>query len=407
MKNGTVGVGGKTIEEALGELSDMTGGVPPIAVEEFLQRIERLQALMQQKNVGAVYLHAGTNLYYFTGLKWNASERMVAAVIPAQGSIRYVAPKFELDTLRDYWKIPAEIMAWEEHECPYALMGQTLESMGASDQEILLDEATPYFIVNGIQSANPGIKLGHAQPLTQALRSRKSEAEINLIRRAHEITLTVHAAAASILKPGITSSEVVDFIDKAHRKVGAAGSYFCIVLFDVGTSFPHGVKDSQTLRENDWVLFDTGFLLDGYNSDITRSFCFGTPTEAHRVAWNAEKAAQIAAFDAAKIGVPCEACDYAARASLESAGYGPDYQLPGLPHRTGHGCGLDIHEGPYLVRGDMTPLDVGMVLSSEPMLVIPDQFGVRLEDHFYMTEAGPKWFTQPSHSIDDPFGINQ
>ena len=403
----TVGVGGKTTEQAMGELSDMTNGVPRIAVEEFSQRLRRLQQSMKEQNVGAVYLHAGTNLYYFTGLKWSASERMVAAIVPAEGEIVYIAPKFELDTLRDYWKLPAEIVAWEEHECPYALLGKTLKSMGAAEKELLLDESTPFFTVHGIQSANPTLKLGHAQPLTQALRSRKSQAEIDLIRRAHEMTLSVHAAAASILKPGITTSEVVEFIDKAHRKVGApAGSYFCIVLFDVGTSFPHGVKDSQTLRENDWVLIDTGCLLDGYNSDITRSFCFGEPTDAHRVTWDAEKAAQIAAFDAAKIGAPCEVCDNAARASLEGAGYGPDYDLPGLPHRTGHGCGLDIHEGPNLVRGEKTPLDVGMVFSSEPMLVIPDQFGVRLEDHFFMTESGPEWFTQPSHTIEDPFGIN-
>ena len=403
----TVGVGGKTTEQAMGELSDMTNGVPRIAVEEFSQRLRRLQQSMKEQNVGAVYLHAGTNLYYFTGLKWSASERMVAAIVPAEGEIVYIAPKFELDTLRDYWKLPAEIVAWEEHECPYALLGKTLKSMGAAEKELLLDESTPFFTVHGIQSANPTLKLGHAQPLTQALRSRKSQAEIDLIRRAHEMTLSVHAAAASILKPGITTSEVVEFIDKAHRKIGApAGSYFCIVLFDVGTSFPHGVKDSQTLRENDWVLIDTGCLLDGYNSDITRSFCFGEPTDAHRVAWDAEKAAQIAAFDAAKIGAPCEVCDNAARASLEGAGYGPDYDLPGLPHRTGHGCGLDIHEGPNLVRGEKTPLDVGMVFSSEPMLVIPDQFGVRLEDHFFMTESGPEWFTQPSHTIEDPFGIN-
>ena len=408
MNSGTVGVGGRTIAQALDDLSDMTGGIAPISVDEFSERLQRLQGLMQENGVGAVYLHAGTNLYYFTGLKWNASERMVAAVVPAEGEIVYIAPRFELDTLRDYWKLPADIAAWEEHECPYRLLGETLASIGVDDKVLLLDESTPFFTVDGIQTANSGIKLGHAQPLTQALRSRKSETEINLIRRAHEMTLAVHASAASILRPGITTEEVVDFIDKSHRKVGAsAGSYFCIVLFDVGTSFPHGVKDSQILRENDWVLIDTGCLLDGYNSDITRSFCFGEPTEAHRVAWKAEKAAQIAAFDAAKIGEPCEVCDNAARASLESAGYGPDYQLPGLPHRTGHGCGLDIHEGPNLVRGEKTPLDVGMVFSSEPMLVIPDQFGVRLEDHFYMTQSGPKWFTQPSHTIDDPFfGLN-
>lgn len=408
MQNGTAGVGGKTMDQALGELTDMTDGVPPIAIEEFSERLLRLQAAMRQAGVGAVYLHAGVNLYYFTGLKWNPSERMVGAIVPTEGPIRYIAPKFELDTLRDYWQMPAEIMAWEEHECPYTLVGKTLEAMGTTDKELLLDAATPYFIAHGIQSANSGIRLGHAQPLTEALRSRKSETEINLIRRAHEMTLAVHKAAASILRAGMTSSEVVDFIDRAHRRVGAtAGSFFCIVLFDVGTSFPHGVKGTQTLRENDWVLIDTGCLLDGYNSDITRSFCFGTPTKAHAVAWNSEKAAQIAAFDAARLGATCEDCDQAARASLENAGYGPDYQLPGLPHRTGHGCGLEIHESPYLVRGDRTSLDVGMVFSSEPMLVIPDQFGVRLEDHFYMTESGAKWFTEPAHSIEDPFGVNQ
>ena len=208
-----------------------------------------------------------------------------------------------------------------------------------------------------------------------------------------------------MLHEGVTTGQVVDFIDRAHQKVGAdAGSYFCIVLFDVATSFPHGVKEPQTLKNNDWVLIDTGCWLDGYNSDITRSFCFGKPTQAHRVAWEAEKAAQIAAFDAAVPGQACQECDAAARASLQAAGYGPDYQLPGLPHRTGHGCGLDIHEGPNLVRGEMTPLESGMVFSSEPMLVIPDQFGVRLEDHFYMTDSGARWFTAPSHSIDDPFG---
>jgi Xaa-Pro dipeptidase len=402
----TIGVGGKTIEQAMDGLEDMTSDVHPISVEEFATRLERLQALMQEQDIAAIYLHAGTNLYYFTGLKWNPSERMVAAVVPAVGDISYIAPQFELDTLRDYWRIPAEIQAWEEHESPYVLFGRVVGSMGASGKKVLLDESTPYFIFSGIQDANPKLQLGHAQPLTQSIRCRKSENEINLIRRAHEMTLKVQEAAASILRSGITSTEVTEFIDNAHRKVGAqAGSYFCIVLFDVGTSFPHGVKNAQTLRENDWVLIDTGFLLDGYNSDITRSYCFGEPTSAHRVAWDNEKAAQIAAFEAAKIGQPCEVCDSAARASLESNGYGPDYQLPGLPHRTGHGCGLDIHEGPNLVRGEKTPLDVGMVFSSEPMLVIPNEFGVRLEDHFYMTQDGPKWFTEPSHSVDDPFGL--
>ncbi len=397
-------IGGTTIEQALNSLNDMTSDTTRIGVDEFRARLANLQQEIRAAGASAVYLHGGTNLYYFTGLEWHPSERMVGAIVPADGEVQYISPKFEIDTLKDYWQIPGTVLTWEEHESSYQLLGQTLASLNSGEpKRLLLDEVTPYFIVDGIQSANPGIELGPAQPLTQRIRARKSEAELALIKRAHEMTLVVLRAAASILREGITSSEVIDFIDRAHRRVGAdAGSYFCIALFDVATSFPHGVKDPQTLKQGDWVLLDTGCHLDGYNSDITRSFCFGEPTDYQRSAWEVEKAAQLAAFDAAAVGVPCEECDHAARRSLEQSGYGPDYQLPGLAHRTGHGCGLDIHEGPYLVRGDKTLLEVGMVFSSEPMLILPGEFGIRLEDHFYMTEEGPVWFTQPPASLDDP-----
>lgn len=402
----TTGVGGVSQSDALGRLEDMTSGVNPISKQEFESRIKRLQSLLKQQGVRAIYLHAGTNLYYFTGLHWSPSERMVAAVIPDEGDIQYIAPNFEQDTLRDYWLIEAKIHGWHEHESPYQLFKVVLAKLGIADGKVLLDESTPYFIVTGLQAANPEIEFGLAQPVTQSLRARKSESEIALIQRAHEMTMEVHKAAASILEIGITTTEVVEFIDKAHQAVGAAdGSYFCIVLFGVATSFPHGVKEPQTLVQDDWVLIDTGCVLQGYISDTTRSFCFGEASNEHRTAWTAEKAAQLAAFGAAQLGQPCEAADSAARASLVSSGYGPDYQLPGLPHRTGHGCGLDIHEGPNLVRGEATPLEFGMVFSDEPMLVLPGKFGVRLEDHFYMTSEGPNWFTQPSHSIDDPFGL--
>ena len=402
----TIGVGGKSVEQAMDSLGDMTAGVPKIKPAEFQQRLARLQDSLKQQGIGAAYLHAGTNLYYFTGLRWHPSERMVAAIVPAEGELSYVAPRFELDTLRDYWTIEAPIHAWEEHESPSELVRETLNGYGVSGRPVAMDEATPFFIFDALRAALPDVDFRHAQPLTQTLRSCKSDTELALIQRAHEMTLAVHQAAASILRPGISTGEVTAFIDEAHRRVGAdAGSFFCIVLFGVGTSFPHGVKEPQTLKEDDWVLIDTGCLLDGYNSDITRSFSFGTPTDEQRAAWQHEKDAQLAGFAAAKPGLPCEVCDDAARNSLESAGYGPDYLLPGLPHRTGHGCGLDIHEGPNLVRGEKTPLTPGMVFSCEPMLVIPDRFGVRLEDHFYMTAEGPVWITEPCKSIDDPFGL--
>jgi Xaa-Pro dipeptidase len=224
------------------------------------------------------------------------------------------------------------------------------------------------------------------------------------MQRAKDMTMAVHVAAASILYEGITTVEVEEFIERAHRKVGASGSYFCIVLFGEATAYPHGVSYVQTLKPGDMVLIDTGCKLKNYVSDITRTYVFGPISERQRSVWNTEKAAQRAAFDAAQLGVPCADVDRAARSTLEADGYGPGYKLPGLPHRTGHGIGLDIHEGPYLVDGDTTPLDVGMCFSNEPMICIPGEFGIRHEDHFYMSEHGPVWFSQPAHSIDDPFG---
>jgi Xaa-Pro dipeptidase len=218
-----------------------------------------------------------------------------------------------------------------------------------------------------------------------------------------DMTMAVHVAVASILHEGITTQEVEEFIHLAHRKVGASGSYFCIVLFGEATAYPHGVSYVQTLKRGDTVLIDTGCKVHNYISDITRTYVFGEPSERQRFVWNAEKAAQRAAFDAAQPGVPCEEVDKAARRSLEANGFGPGYKLPGLPHRTGHGIGLDIHEGPYLVGGETRALEPGMCFSNEPMICVPGEFGVRLEDHFYMTANGPKWFTQPAASLENPF----
>jgi Xaa-Pro dipeptidase len=232
----------------------------------------------------------------------------------------------------------------------------------------------------------------------------KSPAELALLQQAKDMTLRVHKHVARILRPGISTGEVTDFIHRAHLAVGApAGSYFCIVLFGPDTAYPHGVARPKRLEEGDMVLIDTGCQLQGYNSDITRTYVFGEPTDRQRAIWNVELEAQLAAFEAAQPGAPCAAVDLAARAVLEARGFGPGYTLPGLPHRTGHGIGLDIHEWPYLVSSNQTPLAPGMCFSNEPMLCVPGEFGVRHEDHFYITADGPRWFTRPAHSIDNPF----
>lgn len=399
-------IGGSTIEQALASLSDMTAGAAPIGKDEHIERIARAQARMREQGIGALYLGAGTNLTYFTGTRWHPSERMVGAILPATGALEYIAPAFEEGSIRDFMLVEGPVNTWHEHESPYQLLVDTLRRMAIKGR-IGIDESAPYFIVDGIKPLldGAGFTMENARTVTAYCRSRKSAAELALMQRAKDMTLAVHVAAASILHEGITTTEVEAFIDRAHRKVGATGSYFVIVLFGEATAYPHGVSYVQTLQAGDTVLIDTGCKLHNYISDITRTYVYGPISDRQRAVWNSEKTAQQAAFAAARLGVPCAEVDAAARRALEADGFGPGYKLPGLPHRTGHGIGMDIHEWPYLVGSDTTPLDVGMCFSNEPMICIPGEFGIRLEDHFYMTPSGPRWFTEPAHSIDDPFGL--
>jgi len=363
---------------------------------------------MQANNIDAVYLNAGTNLTYFTGMKWYASERLVGAILPAFGIVQYIAPYFEIGSLNGFKVIDGPIHGWQEHQNPYSLFVEVLKQLKIADTATIgIDESAQFFIFDGINKAQTGLNLINAQPVTAHCRMHKSDNEIALMQSAMDMTLAVHKATASMLYAGISTTEVEAFIKCAHQKVGAPGNYFCIVLFGVATSFPHGVKDAQVLKKGDMVLIDTGCKVHDYLSDITRSYVFGEPTSRQKKFWNIEKSAQLAAFHAAKIGVPCEAVDDAARDYLASQDLGPEYQTPGCPHRTGHGIGLDIHEWPYLVGGNKTPLAAGMCFSNEPMLVVPDEFGIRLEDHFYMTDSGPRWFTEPSNNIDNPFGLDK
>ncbi|VXB22311.1 M24 family metallopeptidase [Pseudomonas sp. 8O] len=406
----TLGVGGSTPEQALARLQNMMAGAKPISEAEYQVRIARAQALMREQDIAALFLAAGSNLQYFTGVQWHASERMVGAILPASGALEYLAPAFEEGTVRDFQVVPGAINTWQEHESPYVLLLNCLKRLGilpndGAQPKVGLCSSLPFFMFEGIRQLTSGYRFVDAGSITTACRQSKSPAEIALMQRAKDMTLEVHKAAASILHEGISTTEVAEFIHQAHRRVGAPGSIFCIVLFGAASAFPHGVKHAQRLKDGDMVLIDTGCKVHSYLSDITRSYVFGTPSARQRDFWNKEKAAQQAAFEAATLGAPCSSVDAAARRSLEAAGLGPGYSLPGLPHRTGHGIGLDIHEGPYLVGGDDTPLAEGMCFSNEPMICVPGEFGIRLEDHFYMTADGPRWFTQPSHSVDDPFGL--
>jgi Xaa-Pro dipeptidase len=373
----------------------------PITLAERRARLDRLRTLMDAAGIKAVLLGATASLRYFTGLVWHASERLCGAIVHADGRLEYVCPRFEQEKVAGIVGVPGDILTWEEHENPYALVAGRL---GQADR-LAVDDQIALFMFLGLRRAMGDEQLADAGPLINRLRRCKSPAEIALMTRAKAITIEVHRRTWQSLAPGVRASEVTRFIDQQHRSLnGGAGSSFCIVSFAEDTSLPHGGETDRALAPGDVVLIDTGTTLDGYNSDITRTYVFGEAGPHVRRIWEIEKEAQGAAFAAAALGRPCETVDDAARAVLVRHGLGPDYLLPGTPHRTGHGIGLDIHEAPNLVRGDATPLEVGMCFSNEPMIVVPGAFGIRLEDHFHMTAEGPKWFTRPQFSLDDPFG---
>ena len=397
-----LGIGGSTAEAELASLAPWANPAPAITAAERTQRLAQAQALMADLGADAMIIGAGPSLRYFAGVAWNATERLVAMILPRQGGPTMICPRFELGSLRAGMGIEAEIALWEEHESPYALAARVL--MGLKAKALAVDPALAFFAYDGLCLAAPDVAIVNAAPVVDGCRMLKSPAELALMSQAKAMTLEVQRRAARILAEGITTTAVRRFIDQAHRALGADdGSSFCAVQFGVASAYPHGLPGEQRLTKGDIVLIDTGCRVQGYNSDITRTYVFGTPTADQRRVWDVEKEAQAAAFAAVKPGVACEEIDAVARRVLEAAGFGPDYALPGLPHRTGHGIGLSIHEAPYLVRGDRTPLAPGMCFSNEPMIVIPDAFGVRLEDHFHVTETGAAWFTEPQPSLDEPF----
>jgi len=389
------------LADKLADLKPMTEGVSPITVEERRDRVEKARALMAKNDIAAIYLEAGSSLFYFTGVKWERSERMMASVIPVQGEIAYICPAFEEARLREMIIFGDDVRTWEEDESPYELVAEIFRDRGITSGKIGIEESVRFFLFDGIRKAAPHLEFVSADPVTIPCRAIKSSAEIALMQRAMDITVEAYKVCLSLLREGMSQEEFHANSVAVYKALGVEGSISC--QFGEGTAFPHGSKEPACLREGDVVLMDGWCTVEGYYSDISRTIVFGEPTRRQRDVWNLEKAAQAAAFAAAQVGIPCEEVDAAARKVITDAGFGPDYKVPGLPHRTGHGIGLDIHEWYHLVRGNKTPLAPGMCFTNEPMIVIYGEFGVRLEDCMYITEDGPRFFTQPSPSIEQPF----
>lgn len=387
-----------------GELKKLTDDVIPISLQERLSRIEKAQRLMAENNINALILDSGTSLEYFTGISWWPSERTMVAIIPAKGDVKYVSPAFEGPRLHELVKIGNEVRTWEEDESPYKVIAQTLKDYGISSGNIGMEERLRFFIFDGTRKEAPGMNFVSGDPITIPCRLIKSPAEIALMKKANEITLAAIKVGADSIEEGMSNRELGAIIDSAQKKLGG-DSADSLVNIGVASALPHGSIKPQHVKKGDIVLMDCGCTVEGYTSDITRTIVFGAePTKRQREIWDLEKKAQAAGFSAAKIGQPCETVDFAARQVLIDAGFGPGYKLPGCPHRTGHGIGMDGHEWGFMVKGNKQPIQVGMCFSVEPTIAIPGEFGIRLEDCAYISEDGAKWFSPTSPSIDKPFG---
>jgi Xaa-Pro dipeptidase len=374
--------------------------VVPISDAERLARIEKARRLMTENGLDAVLLEGGTSMFYYTGVRWGNSERPFAVVIPARGELAWVTPGFEEQRARELIKFSTDVRVWQEDESPYRVIAGILRDRGATNK-VGVEERLRFFVSDGVRQEMPSLQLVSATPVTAGCRMFKSPAEIALMQRANEITLKAIGATFASLKEGMTNQQVSESVAATTRRLGGKADG-ALVIFGKYTAFPHGSVQPQKLREGDVVLVDAGCTIEGYTSDITRTSVFGRPTQRMRDVWDVELRAQNAAFAAAQVGATCESVDAAARKVITDAGFGPDYKVPGLPHRTGHGIGLDGHEWTNFVRGNTTRIAPGMCFSDEPTIAIYGEFGIRHEDCLHITESGPKFFNPQSRSIEHP-----
>jgi len=398
----SVAFAGRAFAAAADELKPFTLP-PPITPAERVDRVRRAQQLMQAHEIGTVVVESGPSLDYFTGIQWWRSERLTAAVIPAEGDPIIVTPFFERPSIAEMLVIPAEIRTWDEDQEPLRLVAEFIAEKNLAALPVGIEETNRFWIVDRLKAQLPGAALVSANPVVRALRMIKTPPELALMQAAADITVASLKYAGQRTKVGMAPPEIDAMIAAAHKALG--GEYDGgLILLNEASAYPHGSHQKQVVTPGGVVLLDCGCSVHGYQSDISRTFVAGGPPSADvRKVWTQMRRGQDIAMAAAKVGAPAGSVDDAVRNAYQSWGYGPGYKLPGTSHRTGHGIGMEGHEPVNLIHGEMTRLEPGMCFSNEPGIYIPGKFGIRLEDCFHMTADGPKWFTVPPPSIDQPF----
>jgi len=383
-------------------LKPMTGDLKPIERAEYLARIDRARALMGKHGVGALLIEPGASLVYFTGVQWWRSERLTAAVLPRDGDIAIVTPHFEEPSVRESLMVPAEVRVWNENEDPLDTVSGILRDRKVSGP-IAVEETVRFFAVDALRRAMPGVEIRNGAPVVRGCRMIKSAAELALMQKAADITIAAYRHVAPRIARGMSPKDIGAMMDAAHAALGGTPE-FALILLGEASAYPHGSGKPQAVRDREVVLMDCGCTVEGYQSDISRTFVFGEATAEQRRVWQQMRDGQQVAIETARVGLAAGRVDDAVRAQYVKWGYGPGYKLPGLSHRTGHGIGLDGHEPVNLVQGEQTPLAPGMCFSDEPGLYLPGKFGIRLEDCFHMGAEKPIWFSTPPPSLDKPFG---
>ena len=388
-------------------------GLPrPFTNAERLARIDRAKALMAANKIDAIVLaNSTTSSVYFADLRLDGGERLWALVMPAKAKPFLVCPAFEEGRARELLEAgpfgkDADVVTWQEDESPFVALGKGLANRGLSSGVVGLDENMKFVFADSIRTANPHLTIVSASPVTAGCRMIKDPHEIECLRLACRATLLVYRAVAQSLTAGMTTTNVHELVAAAYRRVGFQGEASLNV--DKFTALPHGSAQPQTLREGSILMLDDGCSVEGYTSDITRTFVLGTATDKMKKVFDIVHRAQSAAIQTARPGVPTAAVDAAARKVIVDAGYGPGYTY--FSHRLGHGIGMDMHEWPYFVKNNMygyeanPHLKAQMLLSDEPGIYIKGEFGIRLEDDLLITESGSELLTPQSPSLEDPFG---
>jgi Xaa-Pro dipeptidase len=409
---GTTGIGGLALGSSLASesrakstppaLRSLTTHVRPIAVGERLDRLSKVQRLMQAQQIAALLVEAGSSLEYFTGVKWWRSERTTAALIPAHGRTVIVTPYFEEPSIRETLQIDADVRTWKEDESPFVLLAGALGELEDIAGALAVEPTTRFFVCNGLRTRlNAAREFSPGDTLIGACRMYKSTDELALMQAANDVTIAAIRHLHKEVKPGMTAGDLLTILTNATIQLGGEHD-FSLVLLNEASAFPHGSAKPQSIRSGSTILIDTGCTVGGYKSDVSRTWVYGDASKRQREVWNAVKRGQELALQTARVGVPVGTIDKTVRTYYEGLGWSKDYALPGLSHRTGHGIGMDGHEPPYLVRSDQTPLEAGMCFSNEPGLYSPGEFGVRLEDCWYMTVQGPRTFTPLAKSLEEP-----